>query len=643
MRKIIALLGLLVVASMILSACGAPAAPAEPQTIVQTQVVVATAAPEAKPAALRVNIGTYPDVIDPQKSSYVIEIATLKQIYLGLTTFNEKLETVPGAAEKWAYNADATELTFTLKKGLKYSDGSPLNAKRFEYALQRNIDPTTAGEYASITDEILNAPEVRAGDAPTCVANVAAAELAKVAADAKIAADAAPTDTKLADAAKAAADAAAAAPIGCSDDEKAALKAGLGVKASHADGAACTDYADEACDTLKLTFSKPAPYFHTIMGIWVAYPAKQENIEEGGDLWWNSSKYQIGNGPFIMDVVEPFVRQHFVPNPNFAGAGIPTYELEYRYITDGAVSFEAFKNGELDIIGLGGEDLATVQADPNLKAMHMQYAGSCTTLIKFGLAAKYTGADGKEFDSPFLDKKVREAFALAFDAAGWSKDVDAGLSAPTWTWIPPGYPGYDAASPLKFDVAAAKAALDASTFGPGPDKLNALGLKLTFGDTPRNRQRSEWLVAKYKENLGVDIALDPIDTTTFTAITKDPKTFPLLARQGWCADYPDPQNWLSVYWRSDTTFAQRMGYKNEEFDKLTKQADVELDPAKRMDLYKQAQQLLLADIPSAFGYNSTNSYMVQPWVKGVTTTPQDSDWAGSMVPWAITIDTAMQK
>ncbi len=600
MRKLFAVVSVMILASMVLSACGTPA-PATPVTIVQTvvvagtpevQVVVATPAPVAKPAILRVNIGTYPDIVDPQKSSYVIEIATLKQIYLGLTTFNEKLETVPGSAEKWAYNADATQLVFTLKKDLKYSDGSAINAKRFEYALQRNIDPTTAGEYASITDEILNAPEWRAAD------------------------------------------------TAAADYKREDWIAKLGVKASHADGAACADYADAACDTLTLSFSKPAPYFHTIMGIWVAYPAKQENIEEGGPNWWNSSKFQVGNGPFIMDVVEPFVRQHFVPNPNFAGPAVPSYELEYRYITDSAVSFEAYKNGELDINPSAAEDLATIDADANLKAQHMMYAGSCTTLIKFGLAAKYKGADGKDFDSPFLDKKVREAFALGFDAVGWAKDVDGGLSAATWTWIPPGYPGYDAASPLKFDAAAAKAALAASTFG-GPEKLNALGLKLTFGDTPRNRQRSEWLVAKYKEYLGVDIALDPIDSTTFTAITKDPATFPLLARQGWCADYPDPQNWLSVYWRSDTTFAQRMGYKNEEFDKLTKAADVELDPAKRMDLYKQAQQLLLADIPSAFGYNSTNHYLVQPWVKGVTTTPQDSDWAGSMVPWNITIDTTM--
>ena len=85
--------------------------------------------------------------------------------------------------------------------------------------------------------------------------------------------------------------------------------------------------------------------------------------------------------------------------------------------------------------------------------------------------------------------------------------------------------------------------------------LNALGLKLTFGDTARNRARNEWIVANYKTNLGVDITLDPVDATTFTALTKDPDTYPLLARQGWCADYPDPQNWLSVYWKYGTFFA----------------------------------------------------------------------------------------
>jgi oligopeptide transport system substrate-binding protein len=661
MRKIFAVVSLLMVASMVLSACGAPATPQTVQVtvvvagtpVVKTVEITATPVPVVKEALLRVNTSTYPDIIDPQKSSYVNEIAHLNKVYMGLTALNEKLETVPGAAESWKFSDDAKLLTFTLKKGLVYSDGSVLNAKRFEYSIRRNIDPATAGEYASITDEILNAPEWRAGDAPTCAANVAAEGLAKAAADAKTASEtaaaaaaAAPTDTTLADAAKAAdalvaADAAAAAaPTGCSDEEKAAIEANLGVKASHADGAACADYEDTACDTLTLTFSKPAPYFATIMGIWVSYPAKEENITAGGDIWWTSSVYQIGNGPFIWKSVEPFVKSVFVPNPNYAGPGIPTYSLEFRYITDGAVAFEAYKNNELDVVASAAEDLATLEADADLNAQHVKYAGSCTILIKLGLAGVYKDAAGNSYDSPFQDKKVREAFAFGFDAEGWTKDVDGGLSLPTWTWIPPGYPGYDAATPLKFDPEAAKAALAASSFG-GPEKLNALGLKLTYGVSARNTQRSEWLVAKYKEILGVDIALDPIDPTTFTAITKDSKTFPLLARQGWCADYPDPQNWLSVYWRSTTTFAQRQGYVNLGFDKLVDEADATVDPAKRMDLYKQAQQLLLADIPSAFGYNSLNHYLVKPWVKGFMTTPQDGTYPGDVTPWTITIDTAM--
>ena len=310
MRKMFALLSLLVLASMVLAACGgaaptaAPAEPAQPAATDAPAQPAATDAPvmEEKPAVLRVNTGTYPDIIDPQKSSFVNEIAHLNKVYMGLTTLNEKLETIPGAAESFSFNGDATELVFKLKSGLVYSDGSVLNAMRFAYAFQRNIDPATAGEYASITDEILGAPEWRNAD------------------------------------------------TAAADYDPATFIAALGIKAAHSDGAACADYEDTACDMLTLTFSKPTPYFATIAGIWVGYPAKEENINDGKDIWWTSSKYQIGNGPFIWKSVEPFVKSVFVPNPNYIGAGIPTYTLEFSYITDSAVAFEAYKNNELDVV-----------------------------------------------------------------------------------------------------------------------------------------------------------------------------------------------------------------------------------------------------------------------------------------------------
>jgi len=596
MRKLFTLLSIFVLASMILSACGStPAAtdvPAQPEQPAATDAPAqpeATEAPtEAKEAVLRINTGTYPDVIDPQKSSFVNEIGHLDKIYMGLTTLNEKLETVPGAADSWTFNDDATQLVFTLKPGLVYSDGSVLNAKRFEYSFQRNIDPATAGEYASITDEIVGAPEWRAADT---------------------AAEGYDPET---------------------------FKAALGVKASHADGSACADYEDTACDTLTLNFSKPAPYFATIAGIWVGYPAKEENIAEGGDIWWTSSKFQIGNGPFIWQSVDPFVKSVFVPNPNFVGGAVPTFSMEYSYITDSAVAFEAYLNNEFDIVASVAEDLPVIDADADLTAQHVKYAGSCTIKIQYSFHPTWNGQP-----NPFTDKKVREAFSLAFDAESWVRDVDGNLSLPTWTWIPPGYPGYDASTPLHFDPEAAKAALAAASepFNSA-EKLNALGLKMAFSDSARNRQRHEWIAAQYKEILGVDLALDPVEPTTYTAIQKDPDTYPLLSRGGWCADYADQQNWLSVYWRTGT-FADRWGYSNPEFDALVDEADTTIDTAKRAELYAQAQQILLNDIPGAFGYNSLNHYLVKPWVTGYLTTPQDHMFPGDLTPWTITIDTSM--
>jgi len=237
---------------------------------------------------------------------------------------------------------------------------------------------------------------------------------------------------------------------------------------------------------------------------------------------------------------------------------------------------------------------------------------------------------------PFTDPKVRQAFAQSFDREGWVKDVLKGLGAPTQTWIPPGFPGYDKGPYLwPFNVDEAKKALAESKYG-SVDKLPPI--KLTFSDTPRNRTRNEWLAQNWKKNLGVDLKLDPVDPTTYTALTKDIKTAPQTFILGWCADYPDPQNWLSVYWKTGA-FGERIGYSNKEFDALVDKADAETDPANRMKLYDDAQKLLIKGMPVTMAWNNVNSFMVKPWVTGIKTTPQDSDWPGSTVPWSIDIDT----
>jgi len=596
-NKLFVILSLVVAASMILAACATPTAEKIVETVVvekekeviktvevmvEGETVVITTTPEPVMAeeetpVLRINLGTYPDIIDPQISSFVNEIAHLKLMYEGLTTYDAQLQTVPGAAEKWEYNADATELTFTLRSGLTYNDGSILNAKRFEYSILRNINPETGGEYAQITDEIVGANAWRSSAA---------------------------------------------------EDDRDALKAAVGIAALDSAGNPCTDYEQADCLTLKITLERPAPYFHTVMGLWVTYPAKEEYIDQGGEIWWNSSKFQVGNGPYILKNLEPFVRAYFIPNQYYQG-GVGTVDIEFSYIIDSAVAFEAYKNDEFDIIPSAAEDLAVIEADPVLNAEHMVYAGSCTIAIMF-----------HQLKEPFTDPKVRAAFAYALDREAWVTDVDNNLSIPTLTWIPPGYPGFkEGETRWGYDPALALQSIAESTYG----SVEALPeIVVTFGDSARNRVRHEWLVAKWKEVFGegLKISLNPVESTTYTALTKDITTAPQVYRLGWCADYPDQQNWLSVYWKTGA-FGERIGYSNAEFDALVDQADVELDPVKRADLYQQAQEVLVAGIPVAFMYNTINHYLVKPWVKGILTTPQDAGWPGDVAPINITIDTSM--
>jgi oligopeptide transport system substrate-binding protein len=596
-KKWTVLLAVLVIASMLLAACPAPEAQVVTEIVKETVVVevekvvqevqtvivekevevIATAVPTEAAKVLRINLGTYPDIIDPQKSSFVNEIAHLKMMYEGLTTLDEELTTVPGAAESWAYNDDATQLTFTLRPDLTYSDGTLLNAERFRYSLLRNVNPETAGEYAAITDEILGAPEWR-----NCEGEEACAAAAAVVAESLV--------------------------------------------ASHADGAPCDGYEDAACNTFTIKTSRPAPYFHTVMSLWVTYPAKEENISEGGEQWYNSSKFQIGNGPYALQSLEPFVRGYFVPNPNY-WRGMGNVDIEYSYIVDSAVAFEAYKNNEFDIITLAAEDFEVVQADPVLSQEANIYPGSCTFAVMF-----------HQLKEPFTDQKVREAFAHAYDRETWVSDVLRGLGSPTLTWIPPGFPGYDAEeNRWGYDPEAALAAIAASSYG----SIEALPpIKLTFSDSPRNRTRYEWLAAKWNEVLGVEVTLDPVESTTYTALTKDVETAPLAFILGWCADYPDPQNWPSVYWKTGA-FGERIGYSNPEFDALVDQADTTVDPVLRAELYAQAQRLLTDGAPVAFAWNNVNSYLVKPWVQGIKTTPQDSGWPGDIDPISVDIDPSM--
>jgi oligopeptide transport system substrate-binding protein len=149
------------------------------------------------------------------------------------------------------------------------------------------------------------------------------------------------------------------------------------------------------------------------------------------------------------------------------------------------------------------------------------------------------------------------------------------------------------------------------------------------GERSGATERAEWIAGQYRDILGVDLTLQPTDGTTLISLTKDVESHPqLVAVGGWSQDYPDPQNWLSVFWTCDSSFASRVGYCNEEFDRLTHLGDTTVDPAERIDYYKQAGEILVQDQPGPFIMNLAANFVIKPEVTGYDPTPAESEWPG---------------
>ena len=99
-------------------------------------------------AGFTVQYGSNPETLDPALNSAIDGANTIITIFEPLLLINENNEVIGGQAESWEASEDGLTWTFTMRDGLKWSDGTDLNAKDFEYSFKRMANPDTAAPYA---------------------------------------------------------------------------------------------------------------------------------------------------------------------------------------------------------------------------------------------------------------------------------------------------------------------------------------------------------------------------------------------------------------------------------------------------------------------------------------------------------------
>jgi oligopeptide transport system substrate-binding protein len=365
--------------------------------------------------------------------------------------------------------------------------------------------------------------------------------------------------------------------------------------------------------TIEITAPEAVSFAPSIYGLWVARPVPSWLIEEFGDAWTEPENIAT-NGPFALKEWAHEQSITLIKNPFWAGTeDIPAAKLDevtFRFL-DPAAAFAEYQAGTMDAVSVPLEEYERVQADPVLSAEYHTGTNPCTY---------YVGFDNTE--DPMTNVNLRRALSLAVDRQSIVDNVTKAGQIPAQWFSRPGL----AAAPtmenspdlgIKFDPEAAKEALALALEELGLSDVSELPpLTLTYNGAAGHGAIMQAMQQMWTDNLGIETQLATLDPTTyFSSLSEE---YPMMARAGWCQDYSDANNFLYDVFYSKSS-QNDPGFSNAEYDELVVAARTESDQAKRLELYQQAEEILVdqqaAIIPVYWYVTST---VIKPYVESAT-------------------------
>ncbi|MBV8860059.1 MAG: peptide ABC transporter substrate-binding protein [Acidobacteria bacterium] len=609
------LLTLALSAALLLAACGPP---------VQKSDYFGKVEPPPG-QTLRYITGSEPESLDPQMSSGQPEARLDIALYEGLVEYHPKtMEPIPGVAESWKVNSNASEFVFFLRKNARFSNGDPITARDFVYTFRRGLDPALASRVAFLAWEIKNAEAYNTGGSfvrdPKTGRFVLASEAAESGGAAGQAAgpvsgeDAAPdtefhrrmhepdrlfvpTDEKEREKALKA------------DPKLAALVEGKELVPATAE-----DVGVEAVDdyTFRITLRQPAPYFMGLVAHQFFRVVHQPTVEKYGVNWTKPGNI-VSSGTHMLAEHKPYNQLVVVKNPYYWDADkVRLDKIVFYPLDDQTTMMNLYKAGEVDATYNHTVPASWLRAGVRYARDYMDAPENGSVYWQVNTTAP-----------PLDDKRVRKAFALAIDRQALEefRVVSKANNVFVPTGILHGYPspkGYD------FDVEGAKKLLADAGYKDGagkfdPKKFPANSIEVIYNTSESNRQVAEFVQAQWKQNLGLTIPLRAIEWKTFVQTRAKLEYKGFAGGAGWSGDYMDPYTYLGLF--ATEGGDNGTGWFQTKFVDMLNAANREPDQAKRYEQLSKAEAYLLDECPVIPLSKPATSWMKKPYVKGMYPNP----------------------
>ncbi len=511
------------------------------------------------------------EVLDPAFVTTLKDSGAIDMIYTGLVTFTPSLGVRGDAATRWDVSADGKTYTFHLRPNLKFSDGSPITAADFAYSIDRALAPNTCA----------------VGDAKTYAVTGACS------------ADSAPSQVYL------------AYIYGASDR----MSGKISTMIANGDN---PHYGLNVIDqqTLRIRLSQPVGFFLeslTYPTSFVVEKSLVENPKYAGGLWVDNLDTGGCSGPFEIKSYGGGKTMTLVPNPYWEqafGQKLTITQVVRPVISSQDAEYTAYHAGQYDYTDVPASEytFARGQADfHTVTSLETDYFG-----LNFAQAP---------FSDPNAGLKIRQALDLALNKQYLVDSIAKGGAVPTNHIVPLGMPGYnsgllnpppDNTQSLTGNQSAALALLNqaratcpaAGTFG-APDYCPYI-----TGSSPQpiflyveNDSQSDVSIASlaaqsWNQSLGINVQVKQVsfDSLVYNVIQPAAQDPMQMWELGWIADYPDPQDWLTLQFQTGSPYNSE-GISIPALDKLMASADIEQNATKRMQMYNQAEQMIVDQVP----------------------------------------------
>lgn len=491
-----------------------------------------------------VQLGPNPETLDPALNSAIDGANTIITIFEPLLLVNENNEVVGGQAESWEVSEDGLTWTFTMRDGLKWSDGSDLTAKDFEYSFKRLADPNTAAPYGQ-----------------TVVGMIAGY----------------------------------AEATGNPDAD--------GNQTTEPNPDALQVEASEDGKTLTIHLAYPCSYFDKIAAFAAMSPVQQATIETNGDSWCTQPDTFICNGPYMISEWTPSERIVLTKNPNYVGgwdtSRIVSDTITLLLIEDEAAAYAAYNSGEAQLV-------KSVPSDEIPSLTKAEDGGDFYVDSNLGTYYLSVNCEREPFTDPLVRKALSLAIDREYvsevvmqgtysAAHGIScpgiTDADGSQFADNANGGTP-YIGSDYDANLE----EAKSLLAEAGY---PDGEGFPAITYSTNDQGYHMPLAEYLQTAWSE-LGIDVTIETVEWASFTPQRRAGDYD--VCRNGWVMDYDDPSNMLELFQTGNGNNDGK--YSNPEFDAAIEASKV-ADKATHFEQLHKAEDILMEDmgcIPVAY-YN----------------------------------------